>query len=177
MGPVLNARILPSFLMLFSMAIVLLGMPNQSEAESKNFVGTYFTLGSEDDIESPVIVQIGKDGTYNTVFGIQGTGLVGGINFTDDVGTWKKTGRNEITAITVSVEYTPRTESSPGELVGNCIADHVITFSNKVDQFQDIDVTISGRCYAPEVNPADPEDAPVNVEFTGSFQGKRVNLP
>ncbi|MDR4507194.1 MAG: hypothetical protein MRJ65_02970 [Candidatus Brocadiaceae bacterium] len=174
----MNTSIVTLFLVVFSMAIVLTGMPDQSEAESKKFIGTYFTLGSEGDIETPVIVQIGKDGTYNTVFGIQGTGLVGGINFTDDVGTWKKTGSNEIAAVTVSVEYTPPTESSPGELVANCIADHVITFSNKVnDRFQDIDVMISGRCYEPDVNPADPDDAPVIVEFTGNFQGKRVNLP
>lgn len=159
--------------MFFSMAIILMGVSGQSEAGKNKFVGTYFTIGDEDGISTPVIVQIGKDGTYTTVFGIQNTTLAG-IVFTDDVGTWKKTGKSEITAKTFSISSSPPTESSPGEVVGNCIADHVITFSNN---FEEINLTVSGKCYSPDVNPADPGDAPVINEFSGSFQGKRLNMP
>lgn len=159
--------------MFFSMAIILMGVSGQSEAAKNRFVGTYFTIGDEDGIPTPVIVQIGKDGSYTTVFGIQNTTLAG-IVFTNDVGTWKRTGKNELTAKTFSISALPPTESSPGEVVGNCIADHVITFSNN---FQEISLTVSGRCYAPDVNPVDPGDAPFVSEFSGSFQGKRLNIP
>jgi hypothetical protein len=58
--------------------------------------------------------------------------------------------------------------------VGNCIADHVITFSHN---FEEISLTVSGKCYAPDVNPVDPGDASVVAEFSGSFQGKRLTMP
>ena len=93
-----------SILLFFSMAIILMGMSGQSEAWKNKFVGTYFTIGDEDGIPTPVIVQIGKDGTYTMVFGIQNTTLAR-IVFTDDVGTWKKTGKCEITAKTFSISY------------------------------------------------------------------------
>jgi hypothetical protein len=159
--------------MFFSMAIILMGVSGQSEAGKNSFVGTYFTIGDSDGVPTPVIVQIGKDGTYTTVFGIQNTTLAV-VVFTDDVGTWKKTGKNEIVAKTFNISSLPPTESSPGEVVSNCIADHVITFSNN---FQEINLTVSGKCYAPDVNVADPGDAPVIIEFRGSFQGKRLNIP
>lgn len=148
-------------------------MSGRSEAGKDRFAGTYFTIGDEDGIPTPVIVQIGKDGSYTTVFGIQNTTLAG-IVFTNDVGTWKKSGKNEITAKAFSISALPPTESFPGEVVGNCIADHVVTFSHN---FEEINLTVSGKCYAPDVNPADPGDAPVISEFHGSFQGKRLTIP
>jgi hypothetical protein len=161
--------------MLCSISIILLGMPERSEAgkKEKEFVGTYFTLGDEDGISTPVIVQIRKDGSYTTVFGIQNTTLAG-IVFTNDVGIWEKKGKNQIKAKTFSISALPPTESSSGEVVGNCIADHTITFTNN---FQEINLTVSGKCYAPDVNPVDPGDAPVTAEFSGSFQGKRLHIP
>lgn len=169
----MKGRGLSWLFLFFSMAIILMGVSGQSEAGKNNFVGTYFTIGDEDGIPTPVIVQIGKDGTYTTVFGIQNTTLAG-IVFTDDVGTWKRTGKTEIAAKTCSISSLPPTESSPGAVVSNCIADHVITFSNN---FNEINVTISGKCYAPDVNPVDPGDAQVINEFSGSFQGKRLSIP
>lgn len=169
----MTGRRLSLLFMFFSMAIILTGMSGQSEAGKDRFVGTYFTIGDEDGIPTPVIVQIGKDGTYTTVSGIQNTTLAG-VVFTNDVGTWKKTGKNEILAKTFSISVLPPTESSPGEVVSNCIADQVITFSNS---FQEINLTVSGKCYAPDVNVADPGDAPVIKEFRGSFQGKRLTVP
>ncbi|OHB47578.1 MAG: hypothetical protein A2099_01965 [Planctomycetes bacterium GWF2_39_10] len=170
---VMKAKRVSLLLIFFSMAIILMGKPDQSEAGEKEFVGTYFTIGDEDEIPTPVIVQIRKDGTYLTVFGIQNTTLAG-IVFTDDVGIWEKTGKNKIKAQTFSISALPPTESSSGEVVGNCIADHTITFTNN---FQEINLTVSGKCYAPDVNPVDPGDAPVTAEFSGSFQGKRLNIP
>jgi hypothetical protein len=159
--------------MFFSMAIILMGLSGRSEAGKNSFAGTYFTIGDEDGIATPVIVQIGKDGSYTTVFGIQNTTLAG-IVFTNDVGRWKKSGKNEITAKTFSISASPPTGSSTGEVVGNCIADHVITFSHN---FEEISLTVSGKCYAPDVNPVDPGDASVVAEFSGSFQGKRLTMP
>ena len=89
----MNGRRLSWLFMFFSMAIVLMGVSGQSEAGKNQFVGTYFTIGAEDGIPTPVIVQIGRDGTYTTVSGIQNTTLAG-VVFTNDVGTWKKTCKN-----------------------------------------------------------------------------------
>lgn len=169
----MTGRRLSLLFMFFSMAIILMGLSGQSEAGKNRFAGTYFTIGDEDGIPTPVIIQIGKDGSYTTVFGIQNTTLAG-IVFTNDVGTWKRIGKNEIIAKTFSISALPPTESSDGEVVSNCIADHVITFSNN---FQEISLTVSGKCYAPDVNPADPGDAPIINGFSGSFQGKRLNVP
>ena len=160
-------------LMFFSMAIILMGIPDQSEAGGNEVAGTYFTIGNEDGIPTPVIVQIRKDGTYTTVFGIQNTTLAG-IVFTDDVGIWKRTGKREIKAKTFSISALPPTESSSGEVAGNCVADHTITFTNN---FQEINLTVCGKCYAADVNPLDPGDAPVIAKFSGSFHGKRLNIP
>jgi hypothetical protein len=169
----MNGRRLSWLFMFFSMAIILMGVSGQSEAGKNQFVGTYFTIGAEDGIPTPVIVQIGRDGAYTTVSGIQNTTLAG-VVFSNDVGTWKKTCKNEITAKTFSISSLPPTESCPGSVASNCIADQVITFTNN---FQEINLTVSGKCYAPDVNPADPGDAPVIHEFSGSFRGKRLNMP
>lgn len=169
----MKVRRLLWLLIFFGMAMILTGIPDQSEAGKNEFVGTYFTLGDEDGIPTPVIVQIRKDGTYTTVFGIQNTTLAG-IVFTNDMGMWKKAGKSKIKAKTFSISASPPTESSTGELVGNCMADHTITFTNN---FQEINVTVSGKCYASDVNPLDPGDAPVTAEFSGSFQGKRLSMP
>ncbi len=130
----------------------------------KKSAGTY--LAVQDDAAQ--ILQISEDGNLSVIFSIQFSGGALDNLFSETLGSWKKTGKREITARTVSLNF----ERGDGTFVGVATATFLIKFDKK---FQTANVTCEGAVFPPGVNPIlDPEQIPL-VEFTcGDLEFDRV---
>jgi hypothetical protein len=106
------------------------------------------------------VLQISQDGNLSFILSIQFSG--GGVlgeSFSDTLGSWKKTGKREITAGTVNLAF----QSGPG-FIGVAATTYVIKFDQK---FQTGTVTCQGRIFPRGVDPFHPGAIPVpNSEFT-----------
>ncbi len=129
----------------------------------KKSAGTY--LAVQDDAAQTL--QISEDGNLSVSFSIQFSGGALGNLFSDTVGSWKKTGKREITARTVDLNF----ESGDGTFVGVATSTYLIKFDKK---FQTANVTCEGALFDPKVNPIRDSDAPM-FEFTcGDLEFDRV---
>ncbi len=130
----------------------------------KKSAGTY--LAVQDD--EAQVLRISEDGNLSFIFSIQFSGGALDNLFSDDLGPWKKTGKREIIARTVNVNF----ERGDGTFVGVATATYLIKFDKK---FQTADVTCEGAVFPLGVNPIlDPETTPL-VEFTcGDLEFDRV---
>ncbi len=131
----------------------------------KTIAGTY--LAVQDDAAQTL--QISEDGNLSHIFSIQFSGGVLDLLFSDDVGPWEKTGKREITARTVNLNF----ESGDGTFAGVAIATYLIKFDKKL---QTANVTCEGEIFPPGVNPFDPDAEPIpGSELTcGDLEFHRV---
>jgi len=106
------------------------------------------------------VLQISQDGNLSFIFSIQfSSGGVLDEAFSDTLGSWKKTGKREITAGTVDLAF----QSGPG-FIGVAAATYVIKFDQK---FQTGTVTCQGRIFPRGVDPFHRGAIPIaNSEFT-----------
>jgi hypothetical protein len=112
--------------------------------------GTYLAV-QEDGAQ---VLQIGQDGNLSVVFSIQFTrGGVLGESFSDTLGSWKKTGRREVTARTVDLTF-----QSGNGFFGVAAATYVIEFDKT---FETAIVTCEGTIFPPGVNPFDADAEPI----------------
>ena len=87
---------------------------------SKQIAGTY--LGVQKDAAQ--ILQISEDGNLSVILSIQFSGGAAGLRFSNSLGSWKKTGKREITAKVVDLDFRPE----DGTFAGVAAATYVIKF-------------------------------------------------
>ncbi len=135
----------------------------------KKIAGTYLAV---QDGEAQAL-QISEDGNLSIIISIQFSGGVGVLLFSDTLGSWKKTGKREITARVVNLNFVKsEDEDEDGKFAGVATATYLIKFDKK---FQAANVTCEGAVFPLGVNPIlDPEQTPL-VEFTcGDLEFDRV---
>ncbi len=131
----------------------------------KEISGTYVAV--QDDAAQTL--QISEDGNMSVIFSSQFSGGALVNLFSDNLGSWKKTGQREITARTVVLNFE---KGGDGTFVGVATTTYLIKFDKK---FQTANVTCEGAVFPLGVNPIlDPETTPL-VEFTcGDLEFDRV---
>ena len=140
---------------------------------AKKFVGTYLIRGVEPlvpgipDSQRLRVVTLTKDGNFfstsqQLVF----------LGFDDDKGTWKKTGHNEITTVSIQMAY----DSNTLELIGATRVVYVLTFADKENgRFQTVTGgTVSGERFALGQNPLELTETPISMFSVGISEGQRV---
>ncbi len=129
----------------------------------KKIAGTYLAV---QDGEAQAL-QISEDGNLSIIISIQFSGGVGEVLFSNTLGSWKKTGRREITARVVNLNFV----SGVGMFAGVATATYLIKFDKK---FQAANVTCEGALFDPSVNPIRDSDPPL-FEFTcGDLEFDRI---
>ncbi len=129
----------------------------------KKIAGTYLAV---QDGEAQAL-QISEDGNLSIIISIQFSSGVGEVLFSNTLGSWKKTGRREITARAVNLNF----DSMDGMFAGVATATYLIKFDKK---FQIANVTCEGALFSSSVNPIRDPDPPL-VEFTcGDLEFDRV---
>jgi hypothetical protein len=125
--------------------------------------GTYLAV-QEDGAQ---VLQIGRDGNLSVVLSIQFTG--GGVlgeSFSVTLGSWKTTGRREVTARTVDLTF------QSGNFFGVAAATFVITFD---ETFETATATSDGAIFPPGVNPFDADAEPIaGSGFRSRFEFHRI---
>ncbi len=117
----------------------------------KKIAGTY--LGVQKDATQ--ILQISEDGNLSVILSVQFSGGAAGLRFSNTLGSWKKTGKGEITAKTVDLVFRPE----DGTFTGVGAATYVINFDKKL---QTASVTTEGAVFPRGVNPfLDPDANPI----------------
>ena len=106
------------------------------------------------------MLQISQDGNLSFILSVQFTSAgVLDESFSDTLGSWKKTGKREVTARTVDLAF----KNGTG-FVGVAAATYVIKFDK---QFETGTVTCQGNIFPPGVDPFHPEANPIpDSEFT-----------
>ncbi len=129
----------------------------------RKIAGTYLAV---QDGEAQAL-QISEDGNLSIIISIQFSGGVGEVLFSNTLGSWKKTGRREITARVVNLNFV----SGVGMFAGVATATYLIKFDKK---FQAANVTCEGALFDPSVNPIRDSDPPL-FEFTcGDLEFDRI---
>lgn len=88
------------------------------------------------------------------------------LDFTDEQGAWKKTGRREAVATTLDFSF-----NADGSLANIARVNIDVTFSGR--GCADIEGAFTVSFYAPGVDPLDPDSVPENV-VSDTFTGRRV---
>ncbi|HML95438.1 MAG TPA: hypothetical protein PKC29_08435 [Thermodesulfobacteriota bacterium] len=88
------------------------------------------------------------------------------LDFTDEQGAWKKTGRREAIATTLDFSF-----NADGSLANIARVNIDVTFSGR--GCADIGGAFTVSFYAPGVDPLDPDSVPENV-VSDTFTGRRV---
>lgn len=88
------------------------------------------------------------------------------LDFTDEQGSWKKTGRREAVATTLDFSF-----NADGSLANIARVNIDVTFSGR--SCADIEGGFTVSFYAPGVDPLDPDSVPENV-VSDTFTGRRV---
>ncbi len=118
---------------------------------SKRIAGTY--LGVQKDAAQ--ILQISEDGNLSMILSIQFSGGAAGLRFSNALGSWKETGKREITAKAVDLDF----RAEDGAFAGVAAATYVINFDEKI---QTAIVSSKGAVFPPGVNPLlDPDADPI----------------
>lgn len=140
---------------------------------NRAFVGTYLLTDEADIPNFPGIprqrlVTLSKDGNFFSTVQRQTF-----VNFDDDRGTWKRTDRNEITAVSISFDYDVNT----GVPTGATRDVYVMIFASKErGKFQTvIGGNVTGEGYELGRNPLDPDEIPIFM-FSVDFTGQRVTF-
>ncbi|MGR8935858.1 MAG: hypothetical protein ACU837_15970 [Gammaproteobacteria bacterium] len=115
------------------------------------------------------ILTIFADGNLNSIQSIQFAGGVSRLAFSDQQGTWKRTGNRQLNATVLNLNYV----NSTGEYSGIAIATYYLHISK---DFRSIDGETVGKIYAPGVDPLNPGDAVPLDTFTDKFTAKRVSV-
>lgn len=90
------------------------------------------------------------------------------MGFTNQQGTWKRTGTREITAKVLNFNF----DAYDGALSGNAVAIYELTFS---PNFHELSGNYDGKVFPPEQNPLDPNSEP-DTYFDSSVDGTRVTV-
>ena len=137
---------------------------NCGHAFRKCIAGVYFLEQSSGSFR---VLTITADGNVFGVDSSQSKGLViGSASFSDQQGTWRRTGYRKITATVLNFRFP--TDTSGG---GTTVARYDVAFDN---QFQHIQGGISLIPYGPGVNPFDPDVEPIGCPIVITFKGQRV---
>ena len=151
-------------LMIFLIPIVL--SASLGWAGGKDIGGTY--LATQSDASS--ILQINRDGNISMIASEQfrGGGVLG-ESFGNSVGTWKWTGKSEITAIMVDIAFV----AGSGSFIGVAAFTNFITFSKDL---KTATLTCQGAIFPPGVDPLKAGATPIaGSEFTcGEVQFNRI---
>ncbi len=141
------------------------GLADDEAGLGKKIAGTY--LGVQKDAAQ--ILQVSGDGNLSVILSIQFSGGAAGLRFSNALGSWKKTGKREITARTVDLDFRPQ----DGSFAGVGAATYVINFDEKL---QTASMTWKGAVFPPGVNPfLDPDaDAIPAGEFTHDLELHRL---
>ncbi len=119
---------------------------------SNKIAGTY--LGVQKDAAR--ILQISEDGNLSMILSIQFSGGAAGLRFSNALGSWKETGKREITAKAVDLDF----RAEDGAFAGVAAATYVINFDEKI---QTAIVSSKGAVFPPGVNPLlDPDADPIS---------------
>jgi hypothetical protein len=123
--------------------------------------GTYLSVEGDES----TIMQISKDGNLSLIFSDQFSGGVFGDPFSNTLGSWKRSGKRELTANAADITFDATTK----ELVGVGAAIYVIKFDK---WFRSAIMTCQGAIYAPGVNPFSPGATPIpDSDFTCGDEG------
>ena len=143
-------------LILLSLITFLFGQLGSALADDKRndfgkkISGTYLAV----QVNGAQILQIHNDGNLSFIFSEQfGSGALNDP-FSNTLGSWRKTGKREITSKALDLTF----ESLTGTFVGVASATYVITFDKK---FQNARVMCEGQIFPPGVDPFDPEAIPI----------------
>ncbi len=118
--------------------------------------GTY--LLTEDDDGGSRIVTITADGNW---FGIHSYQL--NNKFSNQQGTWKKTGKRTITVSTLNFS-----------LLKDGVGSSLFSFTVNFDKtYQQVSGELSGKLFPHGVDPLDPVAVPIKT-FSNTFNGKRL---
>lgn len=125
--------------------------------------GLYFVTESTTGAQH--LITLWDDGNFQSISSIQEGGA--GFNpFSDQMGTWKKTGRREITAKVIDMTY----NFDPMTLFGFGVARYVLTFDKN---FKRITGTTEGGVISADDKPTDL-DAEFLFTFGSPLEGERV---
>ncbi len=132
----------------------------------RKIAGTYLAVQGGEGPQAQAL-QISEDGNLSIIISVQFSSGVGEVLFSNTLGSWKKTGRREITARVVNLNFV----SGVGMFAGVATATYLIKFDKK---FQAANVTCEGALFDPSVNPIRDSDPPL-FEFTcGDLEFDRV---
>ncbi len=149
------------------------GVSPQLVFAHEEFVGTYLIRGVEplvpniSNSQRLRVVTLTKDGNFFS----KSQQLVF-LSFDDGRGTWKVTGHNEITTVSIQMSY----DSSTLKLIGAAKIVYVLTFRDKENgRFQTVTGgTVSGERFALGQNPLNPTKPPIRMFSVGISAGQRV---
>ena len=112
------------------------------------------------------LISLWADGNFQGISSEQEGGVPEFNPFSDQVGTWVKTGRREITAKVIDITY----NRDPMTLFGFGVVRYVLTFD---DDFNAVTGPLEGGVIGPDENPNDP-DAEFLFTFDAPLEGERV---
>ncbi|MGE4653412.1 MAG: hypothetical protein AAEJ53_21200 [Myxococcota bacterium] len=115
--------------------------------------GLYLAVGADD----AHVFQLDADGGFSYMESQQFGGWPGSPSFSDEMGTWRKTGRRTLVSTSFHLEYW----TDGGAYAGISVLRRTLEFDRKLRSFA---VVCSGDTYAPGVDPFDPE-AEANSSF------------
>lgn len=120
------------------------------------------------------IFNVYAEGMIRVSISTQGTTLTG-FAFTDDQGVWKQTGKRQLTAAVLALNYLPPgTPNAPleGEVHSISLARIYITYTNDFSRLSgEFDVNV----YPPGTNPLAPDRDPIlTIRFP--FAGERLTV-
>ena len=110
----------------------------------ERIAGLYLSI---DPAEAHVF-QLNADGQYSYMESQQFSGWPGGAAFSNELGTWRRSGRRELIATSLHIEYGPDTRAFEGLTVLR----RTFRFERGLNSFT---VLCSGSSYAPGVDPFD----------------------
>lgn len=142
-------------------------------ASPRKFVGTYLIRGVErldpgiPDSQRLRVVTLTKDGNFFST-----SQQLFFLSFDEGQGTWKETGHNEITAVSIQMSY----NSGTLRLIGASKIVYVLTFGDKENgRFQTVTGgTVSGDRFDIGQNPLNPDEPPISDFSVGISEGQRV---
>ena len=129
--------------------------------------GTYLVTRKPENGPSR-IVNIFVDGNLTSIQSNQfSSGALGNQWFSNQQGTWKRAGKQEIEALVLDLAY----DSSTGEFRGTAIARYFLKFDRT---FKTLTGLVNGKIYSPGVDPLHPEkNEPIGI-FEDSFVAQRL---
>lgn len=157
---------LPVLLIAALPALVVFGQTSPASAFDlgglgKRSAGTYLAIEND----GATILQINQDGNLSLIVSSQFKGGVLSDPFSNTLGSWKRSGKRELTATAVDITF----ESAGGVFVGVAASTYFIKFDK---WFQSAKVTCEGAIYDQGVNPFAPGVEPISgSEFTCGEEG------